>query len=135
MEVRVAEMSGAMGFGVVVSTVLTLGLAPLAMLLAMRSWPKQMDERGATTRGGRRIEWRDVTDIVRVITKAHGATTERYDFKSPKGTVTIVPSRLVDGFAVLMYAENCVNPSKPQHEPLSREQAEKMLRENFRNNY
>ncbi|MBI4762801.1 MAG: hypothetical protein ACOYYF_15390 [Chloroflexota bacterium] len=101
MEVRVLPMSGCM---MLFLGVFTLGIAPVAMKLKERNWPQRVDEQGLLTRGGKAIAWNEFTGIEKVITRLQGGvTTERYDLHSPKGTVSIVVHRLVDGNKVLQY--------------------------------
>ncbi len=100
MEVRVAPMSGCM---MLFLGVFTLGIAPISIKLKERNWPKRVDEQGLLTRSGKQIAWNEFTKIEKVITRVQGTITERYDLHSPKGTVSIVVHRLVDGDKVLQY--------------------------------
>jgi hypothetical protein len=88
----------------VVLGVFTLGVAPLAIKMKERSWPRLVDEQGLVTRSGSRIAWEEFTRAVKVVTNVQGTVTERYDLTSPKGVVSIVPHRLQDGMEVLEYA-------------------------------
>ncbi len=84
--------------------VLTLGIAPLAISLQMRSWPARLDEKGVTTRGGKYIRWDEFSRAVRVTTRiASGMTVERYELHSPQGKVLVPTERLVDGERVAQY--------------------------------
>lgn len=102
MEVHVLPLSGCTMF---LLGVFTLGIAPIAIKLKERNWPKRVDEQGLLTRGGKFIAWNEFTRIEKVITRIQGSsvTTERYDLHSPKGKVSIVVHRLVDGDKVLQY--------------------------------
>lgn len=102
MEVQVAPMSGCT---TILLGIFTLGIAPLSIKLTERKWPKRVNEQGLLTRGGKFIAWNEFTKIEKVITRIEGSsvTTERYDLHSPKGVVSIVPHRLVDGNKVLQY--------------------------------
>lgn len=103
MEVQIIPISGCMMFFL---GVLTLGIAPLSIKLKERNWPKRLDEQGVLTRSGKFIAWDEFTKIEKVITRIQGSgvtTTERYDVHSPKGVVSIVPHRLVNGEKVLQY--------------------------------
>lgn len=102
MEVRVLPMSGCM---MLFLGVFTLGIAPITIKLKERNWPKRVDEQGLLTRGGKFIAWNEFSKVEKVITKLEGSgiTTERYDLYSPKGTVSIVAYRLVDGDKILQY--------------------------------
>jgi hypothetical protein len=102
MEVRIIPLGGCLN---VFLGVVTLGVAPLSKVIVERSWPKTLDEQGVVTRGGKRIAWNEFTKVVKVITHMRTITTERYELRSPKGKVTIVPYRLVDGQAVWQYAQ------------------------------
>lgn len=100
MQVKVIPMSGCMMFFL---GVLTLGIAPLAIKLKERSWPKEVDEEGLVTRAGVRIPWGEFTQATRVISNVRGTVTERYDLVWPGGKVSIVPSRLEESSKVLQY--------------------------------
>lgn len=100
MDVRIIPLNGCLW---VALAVLTLGVAPLAIWLAERSWPRRLDEAGLETRGGRRILWSEFTRIRRVITQSSGVTTEHYELQSKQGKVRVAVYRLVDGPHVLEY--------------------------------
>jgi hypothetical protein len=100
MEVRVIPQSGCMN---IVLGVFTLGIAPLAIKMKERSWPKIVDEQGLETRGGKRIAWNEFTKFEKVVTNVQGTVTTRYDLHSPQGLVSLVIYRLEDGQKVLDY--------------------------------
>ena len=100
MEVKVIPMPGCL---MLVLGIFTLGIAPIAIKLKERSWPKLLDENGLVTRGGKRIEWIEFTKFEKVITRVQGTTTERFDLLSPKGTVSVVAYRLQEGAQVLEF--------------------------------
>lgn len=100
MEVKVIPLSGCLSL---MLGVFTLGVAPIAIKLKERNWPKLLDEQGLVTRGGKFIAWGEFTKFEKVITTVQGTTTERYDLHSPKGTVAVVIYRLVDGEQALDY--------------------------------
>lgn len=104
MEVRTQPFGCLMIGGVIVTGVMTLGIIPLAIFGAMRAWPQVMDERGVTTRGGRRVDWSDVNKVAHLVTRTLLTSTEAWTFHSLKGNFVIVPSKLVDGERVLEYA-------------------------------
>lgn len=101
MQVNVRPLSGCT---TVLLGVFTLGIAPLSIWLKERSWPKELNEQGLLTRGGKFIAWSEFTKVRKVVTRVGGGvTTERYDLHSPKGKVSIVPDRIDDARAVLEY--------------------------------
>ena len=100
MEVKVTAMPGCL---MLILGIFTLGVAPIAIKLKERGWPKSLDEQALVTRGGKRIEWIEFTKFEKVITRVQGTTTERYDLHSPKGTVSVVVHRLQEGTQVLEY--------------------------------
>jgi hypothetical protein len=100
MEAKLIPVSGCMQ---VVLGVFTLGVAPLAMKLQERGWPKVVDEQGLETRGGLRIPWNEFTNIQKVITNVNGTVTERFELHSPQGKVPVVVYRMENGPQVLQY--------------------------------
>jgi hypothetical protein len=100
MEVKLIPVSGCIQ---VFLGVFTLGVAPLAIVMQERRWPKNVDEQGLETRGGKRIAWGEFTRIVKVVTNVNGTITERFDLHSEKGKVPVVVYRLMDGPQVLQY--------------------------------
>ena len=103
MDVRIIPLNGCMQ---VILGVFTLGVAPLAIWISERSWPKSVDEQGLTTRGGKQIAWSEFTKVTRILTQVtRGSSTpvERFELKSRKGKVIVVVYRLVDGEKVLDY--------------------------------
>ena len=100
MEVKVIPMSGCL---MLILGIFTLGVAPIAIKLKERGWPKSLDEQGLVTRGGKRIEWSEFTKFEKVITNVQGTITERYDLHSSKGVVSVVVYRLQEGDQVLEY--------------------------------
>ena len=100
MEVKVNPMPGCL---TLILGIFTLGIAPIAIKLKERDWPKSLDKNGLVTRGGKRIEWSEFTKFEKVITNVQGTITERYDIHSPKGTVAVVIYRLQEGQQVLEY--------------------------------
>ena len=93
-------------FGQLFLFCMTFGVANLMIWLERNKWPKRMDDSGLTTRIGKRFAWGEFTRIVRVTTfgPSGGVMATRYDLKSKRGTVTIVPDQLHDGMTVLEYA-------------------------------
>jgi hypothetical protein len=110
MEVKVIPLGGCMQ---VFLGVMTLGVAPLAIYLQMRSWPSLVDEQGLVTRGGKRIAWQEFTKITRVRTQVSsgGSGVEHFELKYAKGKVDVVVYRLVDGQQVLDYVSAHLPPS------------------------
>ena len=100
MEVKVNPMPGCL---MLILGIFTLGIAPIAIKLKERGWPKSLDEHGLITRAGKRIEWSEFTKFEKVITNVQGTITERYDIHSSKGTVAVVVYRLQEGQQVLEY--------------------------------
>ncbi len=100
MEVKINSLPGCL---TLMLGLFTLGVAPIAIKLKERNWPKFVDERGLVTRSGKFIAWGEFTRFEKVITMVQGTTTERFDLHSPKGTVAIVVYRLVDGSQVMDY--------------------------------
>ena len=103
MDVRIIPLNGCiqaiLGF-------LTLGVAPLAIWISERNWPKSVDEQGLTTRGGKQIAWSEFTKVTRIltqVTRGSSSTVERFELQSSKGKVVVVAYRLVDGEQVLDY--------------------------------
>jgi hypothetical protein len=103
MDVKIIPLSGCMQL---ILGIFTLGVAPLAIWLQERKWPKSLDEQGLVTRSGKQIPWNEFTKIERVITTAgsgSGVTTERFELQSGQGNVYIVLHRLENGPEVLNY--------------------------------
>jgi hypothetical protein len=103
MDVRIIPLNGCMQ---VFLGVFTLGVAPLAIWISERSWPKSVDEQGLTTRGGKQIAWNEFTKVTRVltrVTRGSSSTVEHFELRSSKGKVVVAAYRLVDGEQVLDY--------------------------------
>lgn len=100
MEVRIRPMPGCL---MVILGVCSLGVAPLAIKMKEKHWPRTVDDSGLTTRGGRFVAWPEFTRIVKVVTNVDGTVTERYDLHAPTGTVGIVLSRMEDSQTVFNY--------------------------------
>ncbi len=76
----------------------------MAIWLTMRGWPAEMDEQGMTLRNGTRVSWSEFTRIRKINVIMDGRqVSERYDLRSPRGKVSIVPSRLDQGEDVARY--------------------------------
>ncbi len=52
-------------FTVVLTTPLTFLVAPIALLVTMRQWPRSVDAEGVLMRNGTRIPWSACTNMVR----------------------------------------------------------------------
>ena len=102
MDVKIVPLSGCMQ---VFLGVMTLGIAPLMGWINERNWPKQVDEQGLVTRGGKRIAWNEFTRITKVITNIGrtGGQTTHYELRYAGGKVVVAAYRLVDGDQVLDY--------------------------------
>jgi hypothetical protein len=102
MEVKLIPVSGCLQ---IFLGVFTLGVAPLAIWLGERKWPKSADAQGLTTRGGTTIAWDEFTKITKVITRIGQTSnkTEHYELNSPKGKVIVVLYRLENGAQVFDY--------------------------------
>ncbi len=114
MEVQVRPMPGCL---MVVLGICTLGVAPLAIKMKEKHWPKTMDEAGMTTRGGKRIEWGEFSEIVKIVTNVDGTVTERYDLRSPKGTVGVYLARIENAQEAFDYIwERLPDSAKAEHD-------------------
>jgi hypothetical protein len=81
--------------------VLSAGVAPLAIWLAERRWPRVIDADGITTRAGVRVRWHEITRVEHVVTIVNRTRTERWDIHAPGVTVAVVVYRLRAGPHVL----------------------------------
>ena len=61
IRVSVGFLLVAVGLGL-----LTFGIAPLAMILSRKSWPRIVDDEGLTLGDGTRIPWRACTHVTKV---------------------------------------------------------------------
>jgi hypothetical protein len=103
MDVKIKPLNGCLA---IILAVFTLGVAPLAIWISERSWPKKLDEQGLVTRGGMRIAWNEFTKAVKVLTRVtsgSSSTIEHYELSHPKGKVKVVVYRLENGPQVFEY--------------------------------
>ena len=100
MDIKIVPLSRGL---MVVLGVCTLGIAPLAIRMKEKHWPKSVDESGLITRGGKRYAWGDFTKVLKVITNVSGTVTERYDLRASSGTVGIFPGRIQNAQQVMDY--------------------------------
>jgi hypothetical protein len=103
MEIKIKPLSGCMA---VFLAVFTLGVAPLAIWISERSWPKLVDEQGLVTRGGKRIPWGEFTRITRVltrVTRGSSSTVEHYELRASGSKVIVAVYRLENGQQVFDY--------------------------------
>lgn len=106
LQIRPIPLSGCF---MVVTGVLTLGVAPLAIWWTQRRWPKLMNADGFVTSAGKRYRWSDIRALRRVITIVNNVRTERFDLETERGAVAhIVVHRLHQGDQVLAYAREAV---------------------------
>ncbi|MBI5723113.1 MAG: hypothetical protein HZA50_04080 [Planctomycetes bacterium] len=82
---------------------MTLGIGALGMWLSTKRWPRLLDQEGATLRNGKRLLWKDVTEIipVTVVDPRGRRITGRLDIKFGKDKLKIVPQSLAEGQAVM----------------------------------
>ena len=102
MEIKIKPVSGCLQ---IVLGVFTLGVAPLAVWISQRMWPKSADEQGLITRAGTRIAWDEFSGFKKVITQVGRTafTTEHYELRGSKGKVIVAPYRLENGSQVFDY--------------------------------
>ena len=103
MDIKIRPLGGCMQ---VFLAVMTLGVAPLAIWLGERNWPKRVDEQGLETRGGKRIAWNEFTKVTRVITqvtRGSSSGVESFQLDSKQGKVSLVVYRLENGEQVFDY--------------------------------
>jgi hypothetical protein len=103
MEIKIKPLGGCVS---IILAILTLGIAPLAIWISERGWPKLVDEQGLVTRGGKRIAWAEFTRASRVltqVTRGSSSTVEYYELFSPRGKVVVVAYRLENGQQVFDY--------------------------------
>ena len=114
MEIKPKPVSGCLQ---IVLGVFTLGIAPLAIWISQRMWPKSVDEQALTTRAGKRIAWNEFTNIKKVITRVGRTafTTEHYELRGSQGKVIVAPYRLENGSQVFDYIWQRLPP--PIREP------------------
>ena len=103
MDVKIRPLSGCL---TIFLAVVTLGVAPLMQWINERGWPKQVDEQGLLTRGGKRIAWGEFTRVVKVhtqVTRGSSAGVEHFELFYPKGKVVVAVYRLENGDNVFNY--------------------------------
>lgn len=107
LDIRPIPLSGCF---TVVTGILTLGVAPLAIWWTQRRWPKVMNAEGFVTSAGKRYRWTEIRALRRVITIVNNVRTERFDLETERGAVAhIVVHRLNQGDQVLAYAREAVS--------------------------
>ena len=102
MEIKVKPVSGCLN---IILTVFTLGVYPLAAWLTARNWPRSVNEQGLVTRGGKKVAWKDVTKITKVVTNINrgAARTEHFELLHAGGKVIVPEYRLENGAQVMEY--------------------------------
>ncbi len=83
----------------------TLGVGALLMWLSTRTWPGVIDQEGITLRNGKRVEWKQLSDVQRVtvVDSLGRRVTGRLELVFGKTKVKIVPQSLAEGQAALDY--------------------------------
>lgn len=87
------------------AVIASFGLVLLITKMVERSFVARMDDDGFTTRGGKRIAWREVTSVRRVQTLLNGRlASDALRLTSARGSVSLPLSRTDNPAAVYDYA-------------------------------
>lgn len=93
------HLSGSYKFVLWLCGLMTLGIGAFGMWLCTKRWPRLLDQEGATLRNGKRLLWKDVTEIipVTVVNPRGQRVTGRLDIKFGKEIMKVVPQSLAEG--------------------------------------